>query len=59
MTASDEAGRKRQEPYVQMAPMGRMGQPEEIADAALFLCSAKASFVQGHALVVDGGYVVT
>ncbi len=37
-------------------PMGRMGQPEEIAGAVLYLCSAAASFVTGHALVVDGGY---
>jgi len=39
-------------------PMGRMGQPEEIADAVLWLCSDGASFVTGHALVVDGGMVV-
>jgi NAD(P)-dependent dehydrogenase (short-subunit alcohol dehydrogenase family) len=36
--------------------MGRMGQPQEIASAALFLASDEASFVTGHALVVDGGY---
>lgn len=34
----------------------RIGQPEEIADAILFLSSDEASFVTGHALVVDGGY---
>ena len=44
-------------PAVQIAPMKRMGKPEEVADAALFLCSTQASFVQGHAMVVDGGYV--
>jgi len=38
-----------------MTPMGRTGQPEEIAEAALWLCSAGASFVTGHALIVDGG----
>ena len=36
--------------------LGRFGQPEEIASAASFLLSADASFVTGHALVVDGGY---
>ncbi|KAL4965259.1 SDR family NAD(P)-dependent oxidoreductase [Aspergillus stella-maris] len=45
-------------PAVQIAPMGRMGDPREVADAVLFLSSSKASFVQGHALVVDGGYVI-
>lgn len=44
-------------PAAQIAPMKRMGKPSEVADAALFLCSTQASFVQGHALVVDGGYV--
>ncbi|KAF7541655.1 hypothetical protein G7054_g389 [Neopestalotiopsis clavispora] len=59
MTAWDDESRRRQEPFVQMAPVGRIGQPDEVADAALFLCSAKASFVQGHAMVVDGGYILT
>ncbi|KAJ6155540.1 hypothetical protein N7470_006106 [Penicillium chermesinum] len=44
-------------PAAQIAPMKRMGKPSEVADAALFLCSTQASFIQGHALVVDGGYV--
>ncbi len=36
-------------------PMGRGGQPEEIAEAIVFLASDRASFITGHALVVDGG----
>ena len=40
-----------------MHPIGRIGQPEEIADVAVFLCSDKASFVTGHALAADGGFV--
>ncbi len=58
MTTGDEATRERLQPAVEIAPMKRMGRPEEIADCALFLCSEKASFVQGHAMVVDGGYII-
>jgi NAD(P)-dependent dehydrogenase (short-subunit alcohol dehydrogenase family) len=35
----------------------RMGRPEEVAEAVLFLASQKASFIAGHPLFVDGGYV--
>ncbi|KAJ5381335.1 uncharacterized protein N7496_003763 [Penicillium cataractarum] len=44
-------------PAAEIAPMKRMGKPQEVADAVLFLCSTQASFVQGHAMVVDGGYI--
>jgi 3-oxoacyl-[acyl-carrier protein] reductase len=37
--------------------LGRMGQPEDIAGAALFLASDDAAFVTGHGLVVDGGFL--
>jgi len=43
--------------YTALEPVGRMGTPEEIADAVLWLCSDGASFVTGHALVADGGLV--
>ena len=38
-------------------PVGRMGTPEEVAEAVVWLCLDAASFVIGHTLVVDGGYV--
>lgn len=39
-------------------PIGRLGEPEEIAAAVLWLCSPGASFVIGHALMADGGFTV-
>jgi NAD(P)-dependent dehydrogenase (short-subunit alcohol dehydrogenase family) len=38
-------------------PMGRLGHPEEIADAVVWLASPRSSFVTGQALAVDGGFV--
>ena len=40
-----------------MQPMGRLGQPEEVAEAVVWLCSDAASFVIGHTLTLDGGMV--
>jgi NAD(P)-dependent dehydrogenase (short-subunit alcohol dehydrogenase family) len=42
---------------VALHPIGRLGQPEEISSAVIWLCSAGASFTLGHPLVVDGGYL--
>jgi NAD(P)-dependent dehydrogenase (short-subunit alcohol dehydrogenase family) len=39
-----------------MQPIGRLGRPEEIAEAVLWLCSDKASFVTGQSLTADGGW---
>jgi NAD(P)-dependent dehydrogenase (short-subunit alcohol dehydrogenase family) len=38
--------------------LGRLGQPEDIANAIAFLCSEDAAFITGGELVVDGGYTV-
>jgi NAD(P)-dependent dehydrogenase (short-subunit alcohol dehydrogenase family) len=46
-----------EEQIVARHPVGRMGQPEEIAEAVVWLCSDAASFVTGHTMTVDGGYV--
>ena len=42
---------------VSQTPMGRMGMPEEIAGAVVWLCSDAASFVTGHTMTPDGGYM--
>jgi NAD(P)-dependent dehydrogenase (short-subunit alcohol dehydrogenase family) len=42
----------------QSVPMRRVGRPEEIADAVLWLCSSAASYVTGQSISVDGGYIM-
>lgn len=46
---------RREKSIVKVHPIGRLGEAEEIANAALWLCSDSASFVTGHQLAVDGG----
>ncbi len=42
---------------IALEPVGRMGKPGEVAESVVWLCSDRASFVTGHALEVDGGYL--
>ena len=42
-----------------MIPLGRIGRPEEVANAVVWLCSDAASYITGHALAVDGGILAT
>ncbi len=44
------------EGLLMLEPIGRLGQPEEIAETVVWLCSDAASFVTGHAMASDGGY---
>lgn len=44
--------------YNEAHPIGRIGQPHEVAEAALWLCSDLSSFVIGHTLMVDGGFSI-
>lgn len=56
MTSGLTENEQGREYIASLHPMGRLGQPEEIAAAAVFLASDDASFITGHTLVVDGGY---
>lgn len=60
---ADRAGLTLKDPAVAarvlgMHPMGRIGAPEEVANAVVWLCSKGASFTTGHTLPVDGGFLV-
>jgi NAD(P)-dependent dehydrogenase (short-subunit alcohol dehydrogenase family) len=55
--AIDRRGRDPQEVADRLSTLGRFGTSDEIAAAALWLCSDDASFTVGHALAVDGGYL--
>jgi 3-oxoacyl-[acyl-carrier protein] reductase len=45
------------ESYLRLIPMRRYGRPEEVAAAVSFLCSGDASYITGHTIPVDGGYL--
>jgi NAD(P)-dependent dehydrogenase (short-subunit alcohol dehydrogenase family) len=56
LMASSEAGQQRLKMLTSIVPMGRLGRPEEIAKAVVFLASDDASFITGVELFVDGGF---
>ncbi len=55
LTGNDDAGEQRREGFSQSVPLGRIGQPEDIAKAVVFLASDDSIFVTGIELFVDGG----
>jgi 2-deoxy-D-gluconate 3-dehydrogenase len=56
-TAALRADETRSRQILERIPAGRWGTPEDIAGAAVFLCSAAARYVTGHVLAVDGGWL--
>jgi len=53
ITTDEEA----KQDIISLHPVGRLGKPREVADAIVWLSSDEASFITGHPLLVDGGYV--
>ena len=49
---------ERHQQILQRTPLGRWGQPQDVASAAVFLCSSGADFITGTVLPVDGGYAI-
>jgi len=52
---TEDLNEKTKKEFLNMIPMGRFGDPEDIAGAVLFLASEKSRYITGHVLVVDGG----
>ena len=56
MTKGGIANEEWNKVWTENTPMGRFGEPEEMANCALFLCSPASSYVTGSVLTADGGY---
>jgi len=57
MTAQGMSDPERRALMIASEPIGRVGHPEEVAEAVVWLCSDATPFVTGHTMTVDGGYV--
>ncbi len=55
--AMERRGREEKDVVARLSLLGRFGRPDEIAAAALWLCSDASSFTVGHTLAVDAGYL--
>lgn len=53
------ANPEKREEMLKTVPMARMGEPEEVAEAVLWLCSDSASYITGHVMPIDGGLSAT
>jgi 2-keto-3-deoxy-L-fuconate dehydrogenase len=58
LTTADRDVNEVRKAFIARQPMGRLGRPEEIADAALYLASDDSSFVTGQTLIIDGGWSI-
>jgi len=59
MTAGMKGIEVLEKPQMDRTPMGRWGTPDDVAPAILFLASSAASYITGHTLAVDGGYMAS
>ena len=59
MTAATRSDPTRLAGFLKRTPAGRLGQPEEVAAAIVFLASPLAAYVNGTTLPVDGGFLAT
>lgn len=59
MNAPERADPEAERKVLAAIPLGRWGRPEEIAAAAVFLCSSAAGFITGEVLVIDGGQTIS